>query len=167
MKKILQGKSGVSLTELVVAMCIFAIISIAVSAFLVPSLNLYTRASELSELNVLVNSLGNEITGDMSQASSVSVSSGQITMTLDGANVVYSVDASGFLVRNGTQVMAPRYYRNKTIAMTCVDAEVSTPTVPVDPTTNTKSFLVNLRLTGAKGEIINRSFAVKPIMLSQ
>lgn len=91
MKKRLQDKSGMTLIEVIVAMLIFAVFSVSVSAVMAPILNIYYRTNQLSELNALADDIVEQVSNDISISSSkpIVVDPQTLDCFVDGNKVSY------------------------------------------------------------------------------
>jgi hypothetical protein len=174
-----------TLMELIVGILMFTIISIVLSMLLAPILSSYTRANDFAEYNALLDNIANQIISDLSQAVPVPDpdppnlntnpdftpgpggwavnAGGDLTITTQNRVITYTVavDAdSGLEVlrRNGVDVFSADFYKRKNVSFR-LDAD------NVDNT----AFRLSVRLTerGNTPFVIDREYAVRPLMLNQ
>jgi prepilin-type N-terminal cleavage/methylation domain-containing protein len=169
MIKILKSKKGMTLTELIAGMMLFAIITAAVSAVLAPMLRTYARANDLAELNTLLDNLANHIISDLSKATAIGNVGTQniISITIDTDIVEYTVehagdDAGALLKRvNGsapTPVFVKDFYKNKSVSFL------------VTPESSGSAYTLTVRILDRDNSpipMISRDYAVRPLALNQ
>lgn len=179
MKKILKGKGGMTLIELVVAMLLFSMIVLAVTTVFVPMLKSYNNATEFAETNTLLDNIANELIGAIDKASTVSCSQNKVTITynainpaneLEGGVTTYEVkDNAGqdLLYRDGILFLDRKYYRGKSLLVDFytikVDGSIDTAIIPTD---NPKSFYVRISILKDANTFATRDYAVRPIGLN-
>lgn len=169
MRKILKSRKGMTLIELTIGLVVFSIIILAVSATLTPTLRAYYNATELAEVNNLLDSLSAELLSDAAGAktnfagnSNLSVSGSPGAQTLTIGPVSYSVDASGVLQRRGSDgidrpVLDAGFYKNKQLTV-----DYTLDEIPGSPVTLT----VRMTLTRTGGSLLAaRDYTVVPIGL--
>lgn len=167
MLQIIKDKSGMTLTELIVGLVLFAIITITASAILAPLLKVYTKANELAECNTLLDNVAAQIIKDLSNATVViaglddddDVLTDELPITIDTDDVTYTIEAdTGILQKNGIPVLSKTYYKGKSVSFTC-------KLVAGDP--GTAYTLTVIVLSDRDGEMICRDYDVKPLVLNQ
>lgn len=165
-KKLLRDRRGVTLAELIVTMAIFALITAATAALLVPTLSSYAKANELAELNSLLDTLSTELTGAMSASDhppDIAADKAQVTLYAAGSSTSYYIQ-NGILYRQpgntaGGPVLQPGYYKNKQLSLEFSYTQTTTPPSAILTT--------KLRLTLRDGGTLQRSFDTMPILLNQ
>lgn len=161
MMKNLKEKKGMTLIELIVGMMMFAILTAAVSAVLVPMLRVYARANEFAECNTLLDNVANQIIKDLSNATKeLDLSADEtILITIELDEIIYTVDNSnGVLLKNGIPVLSKSYYKNKSVNFSCVS---------ISSSAGTAYMLTVIISSDENGEMIRRDYAVKPLALNQ
>jgi prepilin-type N-terminal cleavage/methylation domain-containing protein len=73
LNKLLKSRKGVTLVELMVALLVFAILVMAVSAVFTPMLRTYYHAVDFAETNPLLDEIANALLADINQANSINV----------------------------------------------------------------------------------------------
>ena len=148
------------MVELIVGLLLFMILTTAVSTLFLPMLRAFSRANDLAEINMLLDSVSNEILGDVRVADIVKIDSSGIATELKVDNVAeYSVDG-GLLTRNGWAVFDRGYYKGKTVALEYLAEDgTALPDGRVeDP------FVVRITLFYSSGDVASiRDYAVHPI----
>jgi len=152
-----------TLVELIVGMLLFAIIAASVSAILVPMLRIQSHANELAEQNALLDTVANQIIGNLSSATVPLKNPGadnEIYITVDNPDdVKYTVDESnGIMLKNGSPVFSKSFYKNKSISFFCKETQDDSKKVYE---------LTVIILSDKGGEIIRRNYAVRPLALNQ
>ena len=165
MIKILKSKSGMTLTELLVGMVIFSIITAASTAVLGPTLNAFGKANDLAEINMLLDNLIAEMEMDIARATGIEISGNELTITTNTGPVEYQVSGSGYLEKNGRLVLRQAYYRNMRVAVEYLDEDQGVITSGTD----IARFYVTIILhpPGDPDDIIaSRDYAAAPVGLS-
>lgn len=171
----LKNKKGFTLVELIVGIIIFAIISLAVSMLLTPTLFAYMRANDFAEYNSLLDNIANQIISDLSQSTAPPnpvPATDAVTIITRTRNFNYIVNADGVLQLEGVNVagnpeffdvFTADFYKRKRVSFT-ITADPAVPFV----------YLLTVTLTGDDGQgqgnqgfEISRDYAVRPIMLNQ
>ena len=193
-RKIMNNKKGLTLMELIVGLLMFSIIAVAVSMSLAPTLFAYMSANDFAEYNALLDNLANNITSELSQATSVETFNNNVWM-INNADVndllFLEFETNSrvvrFAVRNGVLrqeglarepdglggfTSVPRYfdvfssdfYKNKEVAFRLTADDPTAPT----------SFTLSVRLTSTapiastgQGFEIERDYTIRPLMLNQ
>jgi type II secretory pathway component PulJ len=191
MIKILKNKKGVTLMELIVGLFLFAVVTTSVAAIVAPILRAHAHASDLAEVNTLLDNLANIIISDLSSATDALVISGdddddddenryEVLIRIDNTNVIYTVEDDennpnfGALLRS-VSVNAPDpvfhpvlpkiFYKRKSVSFVVNDAPT---TVNGEAYTLTVTILSDR--TGSEmisREMISREYAVRPLALNQ
>ena len=156
MEKILRNKKGMSLIEILVGSMLLALVVITVTAAISPMLMAFTRANDIAEYNMVLDSVGNRITSDVAQASDRDFTGGVLTLTVNSEQVVYTV-VDGHLRRNNIPVFPAEFYKGKQIDFSFSGEQ---PNFLVDVTVSSSG---NTALSGAE---ITRSYAVRPLMMA-
>jgi len=153
-QKIFASKRGLTLVEVIVGCVLFALIAVTAASVLSPMLKAYTRANEIAEFNLLLDSVGNRIISDMKQASEVQdYDEDTVTMMINSSTVVYEV-VDGVLQRNDNIVFPMDYYKGKNVSFT------------IAPTSSDTGFLINVTVSSNNtGVEISRSYAVRPLLM--
>jgi len=163
--KILKCKKGLTLTELIMSILIFTIITGTVSAVLGPLLRTYMRANELAELNTLLDTIANRLITDISDAT-VPVGHGPNSCSISiGSNVIiYTVgtgdDDDGVLLKSvndsvPTPILSKIYYDGKSVRFNLTGG----PGV----------YMLNIEIFSDRdGRVmIDRDYAIRPLVLNQ
>jgi len=156
MIKLLKGKKGITLIEIIVGMFLLSMVVLTVSAVITPMMKTFTTANDFAEYNTLLDSVGNRIVSDMAQSSAIT-NLDPLTIVINSEAIVYT-DTGGSLQRNGVPVFPEGFYRRKAI-----DFNV-TGTPP--------GFIVEVTISpsggfGTSGATITREYAVRPLLLRQ
>jgi prepilin-type N-terminal cleavage/methylation domain-containing protein len=159
MLKRLNNRKGVTLTELIAAMLVLSIIMLAVSMVFVPLFNAYVRANNFAEINTILDNISAVILSDLANAAEVPVfeeDEGMLTIEAR-PRVQYSMDGD-IIVRDvggrGSQpIFHEGFYRNNSVRID----DYSDDTLTL--------VLGELRRDGTFGEIVRRSYAVRPLGL--
>ena len=119
LKKTLNQK-GATLVELLVGMVICGIIMLSVAAVLVPALNAYATSTELSELNLMLDTLQDDLTASLKNATAVAVVGDELQIQSNLYNVRYKAQNDILQISYsspGTDdfdpVLDTLYYKNK------------------------------------------------------
>ena len=159
MIKILKSKEGMTLTELIVGMVLFAIVAAAASAMLVPMLRIYTKANNLAECNTLLDNVANQIIGDLLESTKEPEWDNDhpsITVTIDDPGDVLYTIGDGVLLKNGEPVLKKNFYKGKSVSFICAREG-----------TTDKSYRLTVIITSDRdGEMIRRDYAVRPLVLN-
>lgn len=112
-RKKLSGKKGFTLTELLVAMAIMALLSIVISVGIATTGKVYTEISASSEASILCSTLSTELADELRFAKDVSVDNGTVTFTSHrfGANVSVTSQDGRILIGNN-QLLSDKAYSN-------------------------------------------------------
>jgi len=159
MLSILINKKGISLIEILVGSIMFAIVFLTVFSALAPMMMAYYRANDFAEYNTLLDSVGNRIVAEMTNASEIT-DLDPLTMTTHSGKVIISVDLDGLLLKNNAPVFPRGFYKGKSIDFEIQDEgdEVYAVIVTVMPNTGGGA--------GATGAEISREYALRLWMLS-
>jgi prepilin-type N-terminal cleavage/methylation domain-containing protein len=178
-KKLLKNKKGFTLMELVVGMVIFAIISVAVSASLAPTLFAFMRANDFAEYNILMDSIANQIINDLAQSTEPPDFDDEagdwpegwnnVLITKSASRVRYTIEATaanrGMLVietgGNASLVFPEEFYKRKTVAfkLEALDTDPDDPIV---------AYNLTVRMESLNGDfLVERVYAVRPLILNQ
>ncbi len=188
--KLLKTSKGVTLMELVVAMLVFAILMMTVTAILTPMLRTYYRAVDFAETNPLLDEISNKMLADINQANSVQVDTAANTLTLtikrpgqvaytviydhqpiDGVNNVLHRTVSGVEAAETTvPVYDPHFYEGnyrtgnawKTVTVRYSTDAAGETALALGSVDS--PFYVNISINGA-GNQINRTYAVNPLCI--
>lgn len=165
MMRLLKDKKGTSLMELMVAMIIFAMIATSVTMILVPTLREYGRATELAQINSMVNNVGNEISSDLSQSteSAAIPTSNTIDIQIGNNQVTYTSQGTS----NGKSQLL-RSYNGGSLSPLFSDAYYHDKGVVVSYTEEDKTYTIEVALYDENDELlVSRNFVVKPLILNQ
>jgi len=177
-KKLLKSKKGFTLMELVVGLVIFAIISVAVSASLAPTLFAFMSANDFAEYNILMDSIANQIINDLSQsteppgfdeAGDWPEGWNNVSITKSASRVRYTIEntAAGrgmLLIETGGNpalVFPEEFYKRKTVAfkLEAIDTDPDDPMV---------AYNLTVRMESLNGDfLVERVYAVRPLILNQ
>lgn len=166
MIKALKNKKGITLIEILVGSSLFAIIAATAFAALTPMMLAFSRANDIAEYNMILDTVGNRIVSDMAQASNVIgtlPSTDTITLTIRGSSTVVYFIQNGILHRRiGTgadpvPVFPPDFYGGKTVSFT---VEGTKPDYTVIVTVNPAEDRM-----GATAAVVTREYAVRPLRL--
>lgn len=164
MMKLLKDKKGTSLMELMVAMIIFAMIATSVTMILVPTLREYGRATELAQINSMVNNVGNEISSDLSQSTEsatiqalntidIQMANNQVTYTSQGTSNGRSQLMRSYNGGSPSPVFAAQYYRDKGVVVSYTEED--------------KTYTIEVALYDENDELlVSRNFIVRPLILN-
>jgi len=187
--KIIRNKKGVTIFELIIGILMFAIISVIASMLLAPILSSFTRANDFAEYNALLDNIANQIISDMSQ------STRQPELRAPGPTPgvfppgVFTPENHGLFLTIFTQNRTIRYAVNGGILQIEVGRTPPPGNLPIwepvfsedfykrknvsfrvvaDNPENT-AYILTVRLTerGNAGFVIERDYAVRPLMLNQ
>jgi prepilin-type N-terminal cleavage/methylation domain-containing protein len=158
----LLRRKGLTLMEMLMAMLVLSIITVAVSSVFMPVYMIYARANDLSEINTLLDNLSAVIMGDVEDATEVEAAPFKITFGGSPAAVYSIVDESdhpaavGYLYRDDGvvegKVLEPAFYKGKRVAIAHGEA----------------GGLVTVTLTlYSNGTVMaSRSYAARPLAMS-
>jgi hypothetical protein len=176
-----------TLMELVVGILMFTIISITVSMLLAPILMSYTRANDFAEYNALLDNIANQLINDISQSTEppdfdpgewtnnapvpapAPVPTPFLTIFTHNRIIRYSAQG-GILLREGIDdagnriwfpVFSDDFYKRKLVSFMITDESDDDIT----------AYTLTVELTENRGDaapfIIDRTYAVRPLMLNQ
>lgn len=169
--QILHSKKGLTLVELVTGLLTFTIISAAVAGFLLPTLSAYSQATELAELNSLLDTLSTELISEIGKASKLEVDEHEvITIHTALSRDKYGVNADGYLYRNEeSNLLFPKdYYKSKTLQIAFLNADATQALRGSFTDKDKLSLQVSLSILDKDGgELVQRYYAVKPMGLNQ
>lgn len=170
-------KKGVTLIEILVSSLLFALIAATAGAALSPMMLAFSRANDIAEYNMILDSIANRITSDIAQtpANGVGIGTNTITLTNRGNTVEYSIrnidgtpatDGIGILHSSiGASVPTPvfpkDFYGGKTVSFN-VDQE--------DPADPAQGYTVNVTIhpatgMGATSATITRQYAIRQLII--
>lgn len=170
--KAIKSKKGMTLMELIMGISVFCILAVSVSAIIGPVMTTISKVSSYSEVNGILDTLSNEFTADLSEASVVSFVGDEITiMTSDYYIISYNV-VDGILSKNGGALLSKDFYKDKIVDLKVYDAELTTDISDINTyvaaTSKTRSFLAVFKAIGANGEVmLQKSYAVRPLIMNQ
>ena len=174
MMKALKNKKGMTLIEVIVGIVMFAIISLAISMVLAPTLFAYMRANDFAEYNTLLDNLANQILSDLSQSTETPVFieddwDSDVSITQNTRVINYTVADAGDLrntmilfrqVGNAepSPVFSEDFYKRKNVSFKIETNETEAAVV----------YLLTVRLQSQSGNLeIEREYAVRPLVLNQ
>jgi len=163
----LKDKKGLTLIEVLVGCMMFAIITIAVSTVLAPTLMAYVRANNFAEYNTLVDNVANQILSDLSRSTRApepvpSDWDMEIKVNLHTHTVRYAV-MGGILYRAENDVFLPvftsEFYKGKSLSFK-IDSDID------------GSYILTVRISeittgGGAGFELEREYAVRPLALPE
>lgn len=146
------------MTELLIALAIFAIVAGGATVTLYTTLNVFDRSNELSECNTLLNTVANQIIDDLSSATAKpATTDGKLKIVKSSSIVEYWV-TDGVLMRNGFAMLDEAYYKNKKVSFTLDET---------DDADNTY-YTVTITITSSANSMAaSRAYTVRPLCLNQ
>ena len=158
--KILKRKKGITLIEIIIGSLLFALVAVTVTTVLTPMLMTFSIANDLAEYNLLLDNIGNQIAGDMSQASEINFTGDTLIINTSSGEIIYST-TDGLLVRSISgepvnPVFAADFYKGKTVSFTVSGTSPNyTLHLTINPATG----------PGTTAAVITRDYAVQPLLL--
>jgi len=175
MRKLLKSKKGVTIMEVVVGSLLFGMVALTLTAAISPLMMAYRRANDLAEFNQVLDAIGNRITSEVSQASSITYAAGtgRLTLSVSAPNDVIFEFVDGQLIRSqlvsGVYVSIPVYhndfYQGKDLSFVGVTIPSPIPNANPNITINLE---VSSRAGGfaRSGATITREYAVRPLRMT-
>ena len=164
MRKSIRSTAGMTLIELMIGLVVFAIVSTAASAIMLPILNAYVNANELAEINTLMDNLSAELLSDLADATAVQYRASDGALVIESGvrpTTTYTVDGNGRIMRNGNSLFDELFYRRKTVSL-----EYSETSPVTTNHTFTTQVVVRISLFGQGGQQLGqREYAVRPLGL--
>ena len=158
MKKRLKDKKGMTLTELLVTIVIFSLVTAAVSTMLISMLRVYGRANDFAEYNSLIDSTANPIVGDLLESTAkpeLEDLGSKIAIIMGSARIEYSVNEEGVLLRNNSPVLVKGYYKGKSVRIACTSSDSG------------KEYTLTVTVFSDSGTAVSRDYTVRPLVLNQ
>ena len=156
MKKLLKNKKGVTLMEVIIGGVLFALVALTVATVLAPMMMSFSIANDIAEYNLFLDDIGNRITSDISQSSSITFTGGILSLTINSEAVSYSI-SNGILLRNGSKVFSEDFYRGKRIGFNVDYTNLNNIQVEIS--------VISSGGLGGSAANISRTYAVNPIMM--
>ena len=165
MMKVLKCKKGMTIIELVIAMILFVMLTIAVSAVFAPMMRAYAKANEIAECNTLLDNIANQMISDMSEVTKPLEDNNSLPVDdillidIDNVKVDYSIDSDGIVLKNGAAVLSKNFYKDKSIKFSCSAADEL----------DGKAYILTVAIFSDENneQIASRDYAVKPLFLNQ
>ena len=175
----LTNKKGMTLTELLIGLLLFAIIAAITSALLLPMLRAHTAANEFAEYNTLLDNIANEVIGDLAAAAEpldpvgwpidISEAGDRFSIVTDGRDIAYAIDADGLLLKDVDGSEAPvlpdwfyaRGHENDRSVRLTVDRAGS------GGEAEETAYILTVTILFGDGESISRAYAARPLVLNQ
>lgn len=147
-----------TLTELLVTIVIFSLVTAAVSTMLISMLRVYQRANDFAEYNSLIDSTANPIVSDLQESTAkpeLTDSGSKITIIVDSAKIEYSVNEEGVLLKNKSPVLVKGYYKGKSVEIACTSSDSG------------KEYTLTVTVFSDSGTAVSRDYTVRPLVLNQ
>ena len=124
--RVLDNK-GLTLLELLIALVLFVIITVAATTAFMPTFNTYLKANELAEVNTILDNVSALIMEDVIMAESINITpatpSIATSFSINTTHVVYYYMHDGVLTRragdgdpaSGTSLLDQGFFRNATV----------------------------------------------------
>ena len=164
MIKLLNSKSGMTLVEVLVGMLVFAILATCVTWILIPITKFYTQTNDLSETNLLLDNLSDQMLDDLWGAIDVAASGTSLTIRTNADTVVYDIgidENEGLLCKDERPIFERKYYKGKTINLEYLDTEEN----PISGTAPS-AFIIRITLLSDGTAVESRDYAAKPLVLN-
>lgn len=149
--KKLRTKSGATLSELLVAIAVLSLVTLAVAVGINASLRVYRQSVDLSDAQTLTSTLSQALMDELRYARDIRTEDGRVvyTSTSYGLNASISVDPSGQLLVSGSPLVGSGSYAGLTAG---IQLEY-----------NGTYIEVMLTISNADGPIYQAVFSVRPL----
>ena len=116
-KQVLNNNKGLTLFEMLLAMIVFAVITLAAVSVFAPAINTYVRANNLAEVNTLLDNVAGLIMEDVASMTDEITGGPQLPFTIfTTRDVVYNVNTDGMITRNGVALFDEGFLRRMSMS---------------------------------------------------
>ena len=152
-QKKLRSTGGFTLTELLVAVVILGLVTLAVSVGISSGIQVYQQSVTLSNSQTLVSTLTQAISDELHYAQNIQVSGGNVTFTSKdyGSKVTIDTDADGLVTVGGYALVGSGAYAGMKSAL------------GVSYDTTKQCFEVSLTITQGSTTVQTANFTVRPL----